>query len=174
MISIKKATTDDSKIIAEIGRVSVGEAHRESCEAKHLDEYLDKNYNRIAIEHELNNPENIYHIIYYNEEPVGFSKIVLDAQHPNIRDERVTKLDRIYLLKEFQGLKLGRELLDFNIRLSQDHGQRGLWLFTWVGNQQAIDFYHRAGFKIVGSHDFYITPTHSNPNHQMYLSLHEK
>jgi diamine N-acetyltransferase len=101
----------------------------------------------------------------------GFSKINLNATHSNIAGENATKLDRIYLLKEYQGLKLGFELLKFNIDFSKNNNQSGIWLFTWTGNTKAIDFYHKIGFEIIGSHDFYVAQTHYNPNYQMYLNF---
>ncbi len=68
---------------------------------------MDKHYNDDAIKKELDDQNNIYHIISYNVRPAGFSKIVLNAKEPAIAAENVTKLDRIYLLKEYFGLKLG-------------------------------------------------------------------
>jgi len=44
-----------------------------------------------------------------------------------------------------------------------------MWLFVWIENIRAINFYLKTGFKIIGSHNFNITTTHSNPNHQMYI-----
>ena len=171
MISVIQATEKDFKSIVTIGNISVAEAHRDSTTAENLKEYLAKNYTENAIKEELNDPNNIYHIISYNELPVGFSKINLNAKHPAIASENVTKLDRIYLLKEYFGLNLGFELLKFNIELSKNNNQAGIWLYTWIGNNRAINFYLKAGFKIIGSHRFYVTETHYNLNHHMYLKL---
>ena len=49
--------------------------------------------------------------------------------------------------------------------------QAGIWLFTWVGNQRAIDFYLRCRFKIIGSQKFKVTETHYNQHHQMFLDF---
>jgi ribosomal protein S18 acetylase RimI-like enzyme len=132
---------------------------------------MEKNYNEQAIRQELNDPNNIYHIISYGEVPVGFSKIILNSKHPGIVAENVTKLDRIYLLKEFYGLKLGLELLNFNIGFARNNNQSGIWLYTWIGNNRAINFYLKAGFKIIGRHRFYVTETHYNLNHHMFRNL---
>jgi hypothetical protein len=113
MISVIKATERDYNSIITIGKLSIAESHRGSCSAEDMTEFLERNYNGDAIKKELNDINNIYHIINYNEKPAGFSKIILNAKHPNIVSENVTKLDRIYLLKEFYGLKLGLELLNF-------------------------------------------------------------
>ena len=171
MISIIKATAKDYKTIVNIGKVAVEEAHRESCSIEDMNEYLERNYNDEAIKEELNGTDNIYHIINFNEKLVGFSKIILNAEHPNIHQKNVTKLDRIYLLKEFFDLKLGYELLKFNIEFSKSNDQSGMWLFTWVDNKRAVDFYLKSGFTIVGRHRFKVTETHYNEHHQMFLNF---
>lgn len=169
--SISRATEEDYSIIAGIGKVSVAAAHKDSCSVEIMNEFIDANYNDEAIKKELSNTNNIYHILKYGSHKVGFSKITFNTQHPNIAEENVTKLDRIYLLKDVHGLKIGFELLRFNIEFSKNNDQAGIWLYTWVGNKRAIDFYSRAGFKIIGSHDFHIAKTHYNPNYQMFLDF---
>lgn len=171
MISIIKATEKDYNPIVAIGKVSVEEAHRESCSKEELNEYLERNYNDETIKEELSESKNIYHIIKYNEEAVGFSKIILNEEHPNIQQKNVTKLDRIYLRKEYYNLKLGFQLLKFNMELAKYNKQVGIWLFTWVGNKRAVDFYLKTGFIIVGSHQFKVTENRYNENHQMFLKL---
>lgn len=169
MTSIIKASEADSTAIAAIGRVSVEESHRGSCSAAEMDDFLDKNYSDSVIKEELKNEDNIYHLLNYDDKPVGFSKIVLNARHPNIAEENVAKLDRIYLLKEYHGLKLGAKLLDRNIVFGRTRHQSGIWLYTWVGNRSAIDFYRKAGFEIIGEHKFQVNDLHYDLCHQMFL-----
>jgi ribosomal protein S18 acetylase RimI-like enzyme len=171
MISIIKANEKDYKSIVNIGNISVPEAHEGSCPPEDLREYIQNNYNDNAIKKELRDENNIYHLIYFNDKAVGFSKIILNAKHPNIALENVVKLDRIYLLKEYQGLKLGFELLNLNINFSKNHKQNAIWLYTWIGNLKAINFYEKIGFKKIASHEFFVTKTTSNLNHQMLLNI---
>lgn len=171
MITIDKATQHDHPTIVHIGRLSVGEAHRGSCSDNELDEYLAKNYNKEAIQNELREESNIYHIISVDGEPAGFSKVILNAAHPAIQPKNVTKLDRIYLLSNYFDRKLGFHLLRFNIELAERNKQSGIWLYTWVGNTRAVNFYQRNGFAIIGSHHFQVTATRSNLNHHMLLNI---
>jgi diamine N-acetyltransferase len=173
MISVIRATEQDFQSIVNIGRISVTEAHRDSTTAENLKDYIDRNYSDDAIKEELTDSNNIYHIVNYNGKPVGFSKIIFNATHPDIVPENVTKLDRIYVLKEFHNLKLGLQLLQFNNRLAENNNQSGIWLYTWVGNTRAINFYIKTGFEIIGSHKFYVTETYYNMNHHMFLNLPE-
>lgn len=173
MIAIKRATPADCAVIAAIGLVAVEAAHRDSSPAKDLQDYLAKNYTDEAIREELSHPEYVYHIIYVDDEPAGFSKIQFNAAHPAIAAKNVTKLDRIYLLSKFFDKKLGGELLQFNIDLCKQHQQSGIWLYTWTGNHRAIQFYLRKGFVNIGSHQFKVSETHSNLNHHLLLSFGE-
>jgi ribosomal protein S18 acetylase RimI-like enzyme len=166
---IRRATPEDHMLIAHIGRLGVESSHRESCSAEDMNTFLSATYSDSAIAEELKTKANIYHLIYHKGRPAGFSKIILDAKHPNIPEAAVTKLDRIYLLETFFGKGHGKELLGFNIELSKQQGQQGMWLFTWVGNTRAIRFYRNAGFEIAGSHRFKVSETHYNEHHQMLL-----
>src|SRR6185295_4739462 len=99
----------------------------------------------------------------------GYSKIILDTPYPGSQIKNIAKLERFYLLKEFYDLKLGLKLFQFNIELSKTNDQNGIWLFVWKENQRAVNFYKRSRYLIIGSHDFKISETHANPNHQMFL-----
>lgn len=169
MVSITQATEKDSDSIVGIGKVSVEESHRGSSSAEVMNEFLERNYNNDTIRKELSDINNIYHIVRYNDQPAGFSKIIFNDRHPGIALENVVRLDRIYLLKEFYGLKLGLELLNFNIELSKKNDQSGMWLYAWIGNTRAIDFYLKAGFTVIGSHQYYVNETHYDESHQMFL-----
>jgi diamine N-acetyltransferase len=171
MISFISATEKDASTIVNIGKLSVKEAHLGSCPEEILDAYLSKHYNTDAIKKELADPTNIYSIITYNGQPAGFSKIIFNSPHAAINRTNTTKLDRIYLLKEFQGAKLGYELLQYNIALAKSHTQSGIWLFTWMGNKKAIDFYTKAGFTTIGNHNFHVAENYYNANYHMLLNF---
>lgn len=169
MATIIKATQADFKLLAVIGKQTFIESHGHSAPKTDIDAYVAANYNHSYFQHELNDPENIYHIIYHDEEAAGYSKIIMNCPHPAIPSQHVTKLERIYLLKDFYALKLGAELFQFNMELSKNNKKAGMWLHVWKENPRAVSFYTRQGFTIIGSYDFKISETHSNPNHHMFL-----
>jgi ribosomal protein S18 acetylase RimI-like enzyme len=169
MILIVKAQEKDFQLLAELGKISFIESHGNSAATTEINKYVNNKYNNQQFKDELSDLNNVYHIIYYNNQPAGYSKIIFNFPHSNIPKKNVTLLERFYLLKEFYNLKLGFELLNFNIELSKKNQQAGMWLFVWKENQRALGFYKKNGFVIIGSHDFKITETHSNPNHQMFL-----
>src|SRR4028119_2261298 len=113
MTSITRAETEDYKLLAEIGKTTYIESHGNSASEEDINIYVKEKYTEHVFREELSDADNIYHILYYNNKPAGYSKIIYDASHPNIEYRNVTKLERLYLLKEFYKLKLGSELMQF-------------------------------------------------------------
>ena len=170
MSNIVRATKSNFKVLADIGRLTFIESHGNSASKADIDCYLNEKYSYEAFQEELSNADNIYHIIYHEDQPIGFSKIVLNSPLPNIQMDNVTKLERLYILKAFYQLKKGLELFNFNVELSKSSNEVGMWLFVWTENERAINFYTKNGFQTIASHEFKISPTHSNPNYQMFLN----
>jgi ribosomal protein S18 acetylase RimI-like enzyme len=162
MIRIKKATIANIPLIISIGKATFMEAHHSSADEKELTNYLNKSYHTSKVIEEVNDVNNLFHIVYYDNKPAGFSKIVIDLEFPY-----QTKLERIYVYKEFYDKKIGLKLLDFNIKLAKELNQKGMWLYVWVENHRAVNFYKKMEFEIIGEYDFKLTETKSNPNHRM-------
>ncbi|MBK8482914.1 MAG: GNAT family N-acetyltransferase [Saprospiraceae bacterium] len=169
MTSILKAEPKDFQLLADIGKKTFIESHGNSASMMDINKYVSEKYNLEVSEKELNDTHNIYHFIYYDEQAVGYSKIIFNSENSNLKNKNITKLERLYLLKPYYSLKLGLELLNFNIQLSKLNSQSGMWLFVWIENHRAFNFYQKTGFKVIGNYDFKISENHSNPNYQMFL-----
>lgn len=169
MTTIRKATVADVELLAELGRQTFIESHGHSAATEDVETYINTAYNPEACTQELEDANNIYHFIYYNNQLAGFSKIILNNAALGVAATNITKLERIYVLKACYSMKLGLALLNFNIDLSKQYQQFGMWLYAWIENERAVNFYKKAGFIIIGSYDFKISATHTNPNHRMFL-----
>lgn len=169
MIKILKATIEHVEILAPLSIEAFIPAHGHSSPKKDIESYIERNFSIENFKKELANPAFEYYLIYHNNKAVGFSKVIFNTPHENVASQNLTKMERLYILKEYYGLNLGVELMQFNIDLAQKNNQEGIWLEVWVENIRAIKFYTKMGFDIVGNYDFKVSETHSNPNHVMYL-----
>jgi diamine N-acetyltransferase len=169
MPEIIKATEKDTTVLVTLATTTFIQSHGHSAPAADINNYIAEKYNEAVLNEELNDPQNIYHIIYHNEKPAGYSKINFNQAYENSAVQNITKLERIYILQEFYNLKLGLALLQYNIELAKQNQQTGLWLYVWKENTRAFNFYTKAGFIIIGSYNFKISATHANPNHQLLL-----
>jgi diamine N-acetyltransferase len=166
---IVKASAQDHLLLAEMGRTSFLQSHGHSAPASVVENYVNEKFHPGTILNELSDPRNEFHIIYHDDLAAGYSKIIFNEGFEGLPLKKLTKLERFYLLKDFYSKKLGDELLEFNLSLSKQNGQDGMWLFVWVENQRAFKFYTKKGFRVVGEYNFYLSPSHANPNHQMLI-----
>ncbi|MGR3811987.1 GNAT family N-acetyltransferase [Jiulongibacter sp. NS-SX5] len=170
-ILIRQAFPSDRDLLARIGKQSFIESHGSSAASSDIEEYASLNFTSDNFLEELIDDKNVYYLIYFDDKPAGYSKIVFNEGHENIAEQNVAKLERIYILEDFYRKQLGSKLFKLNLELSKEKNQSGMWLYVWEGNQRAVSFYQKMGFEIIGSHDFKISDNHSNPNHRMYLKF---
>lgn len=171
MIRIINATLSDSKLITELGKKTFLEAHGHSASANDIKTYVNTSFTEKVFENQFNDSNTIFKLLYYNDLPVGYSKIIFDVENSNIAIKKITKLERLYLLGSYHNLKLGFELFNHNLNISKNKNQLGFWLNVWTENHKAIHFYKKLGFEIVGNYQFQISATRSNPNYQMFLKF---
>ena len=171
MIRIEKPTEKDLAALTALAKETFVQSHGHSASAEDIESYILTHYTEVIFRKEINQPNAVYYLLYYKNKLVGYSKINYNQPIVAVKAKKITKLERIYILEEFHGLGLGLVLFDYNLNLAEAKRQKGIWLYTWTGNDRAIRFYEKMGFEIVGSYDFRISDNHTNPNHQMYLAL---
>jgi GNAT superfamily N-acetyltransferase len=163
MVVLKQLAAPDAALLSRIGGASLLESHGHSAPGETMQAYVDKSFSEDACRVELREPTNVFWALFYEGEPAGYFKIIYDTSHSMVPLNPVTKLERIYLLKEFYGLKLGHRLLEKAIALSQAAGDKAMWLDVWKKNDRALRFYEKEGFEPVGESQFAVTETHANP-----------
>ena len=171
MHQIIKANATHAKLLAKLSKTSFLPAHGHSASKEDIEAYITANFSEENFIRELENPENEYYVMYNAGTIIGYSKIVFNQACSVLSAKNTTYMSRLYLLKEWYGLGLGKKLFDFNRALCRQNNQQGIWLKVWTENQKAIQFYNKMGFVIIGKSDFRISETHSNPNHIMHLEF---
>ncbi|QHI39112.1 Spermidine/spermine N(1)-acetyltransferase [Kordia antarctica] len=169
MIQIRKATIDDINLIADIGKTTFLETYLVNTPKTDVESFIEKAFNLNTLAEELRNPTIEYYLLYADKIVIGYAKIILDTTNPNIASQRITKLDRFYVLKEFHGQNVGSKLFKYTIEASKKYQQQGMWLYVWIENKRAINFYTKNNFKKVGVYDFVLSETRSNPNDVLFL-----
>lgn len=64
------------------------------------------------------------------------------------------EIKRIYLLSRFHGTGAGRALLEAATEEARTRGNKRLLLGVYKGNETALNFYKKAGFKRIGEREF--------------------
>jgi ribosomal protein S18 acetylase RimI-like enzyme len=170
MVHIRKATIEDIASIEEIGSTTFLETYLVNTPKAAVETFIEKAFDSDTLAEELRNPNIHYYFIYHNDALAGYSKIIFNAPNINIDNQQITKLDRLYVLKEYHGKNIGKQLFQQTIEVSKKEQQNGLWLYVWIENKRAINFYKKNNFKVVGQFDFILSETRSNPNDVLYLA----
>ncbi len=68
--------------------------------------------------------------------------------------DRALEIERIYVLQEFHGQRVGQVLYEKAIELAQERGLDYIWLGVWEKNARALRFYEKNGFEPFDRHIF--------------------
>jgi ribosomal protein S18 acetylase RimI-like enzyme len=154
MIEIKRAHLEDLTTIQNISITSFTETFSAINTPENMEKYLQENFNTTQIAVEISNPDSIFYVAVWNNEPVGYLKINLgNAQTETLNDETL-EIQRIYVVKAFHGKKIGKSLLNQAIKMAQEYYVDYIWLGVWEENYNAIQFYAKNGFVTFDKHIF--------------------
>ncbi|AXT49438.1 GNAT family N-acetyltransferase [Aquimarina sp. BL5] len=157
MIKIQIAKEADKEVLALLGRVTWAESHGQYIDDKNdLRKYLNKNFSVSKTKQDINNPKNLFYIIYVDDLPVGYAKLVLNAINESIASQNNCRLERIFIQSEFIHLKIGQQLLTFVEERAKALQLDTMWLSVYIKNKRAIRFYERNEFKNVGELNFIV------------------
>lgn len=90
--------------------------------------------------------------------PVGYI-VCCEPDFPIATSSTDYELRRIYLLHRFQGLGLGRTLMDKAVTFARELGRTRLLLGVYGRNHDAIRFYEKTGFQQIGERFFTVGST---------------
>lgn len=111
-----------------------------------LQHYVDNIFGVEILKTELVDKEIQYYVAFINHEPVAFMKLKLSSNLPNLVTEKGIELDKIYILPQFKGMKIGKRLLDLAFVIAKYNNKETFWLSVIDTNFEAISFYEKIGF----------------------------
>ncbi len=157
MIKIKSAKEADTDVLALLGRLTYAESHGHFIDDKNnLLKHLDENFSVPKTKQDLNNPKNLFYLIYVDDLPVGYAKLIVNAKHKSIVSQNNCCLEKIYILNDFIPLKIGQQLLTFVEEKAKALQLDTMWLSVYIKNNRAIRFYERNEYKNVGELNFIV------------------
>lgn len=157
MIKIKTAKEADIDVLALLGRVTYVESHSRFINDKNdLSKYVNEAFSVSKTKQDINNPKHLFYIIYADDLPIGYAKLILNTIHKSVVSQNNCQLERIYILNEFIPLKVGQQFLTFIEEKAKTLQVDTIWLSVYIKNNRAIRFYQKNEFKNVGELDFLV------------------
>jgi ribosomal protein S18 acetylase RimI-like enzyme len=88
-----------------------------------------------------------------------------------LQKEDSFEIERIYVLSDFQGKGIGRQLLEKAIQMAMEKKASYIWLGVWEENKSAIQFYKKNGFIAFDEH-YFMVGDDKQTDIMMKLTLH--
>ena len=158
--TLRRCVAGEEPMLSLVGGATFLEAYADRLNAADILAHFQKNHSAEKYAAYLAAPENRAYVVELppGNVPVGY--ILCTA--PDFPIETAAsdyELRRIYLLHRFQGLGIGRALMDEAIISAQEQGYRRLLLGVYGENHSAIRFYEKAGFRQIGERFFTVGAT---------------
>lgn len=153
-IKIKRVGLDDINALVDVSQRTFIKTFAEHNIAEDMHLYLSRNMSDGNIKAELENESSEFYFITVDNDVAGYLKITYNSGVDGLDESTNVEIERIYILKDYQQLGLGRKLLEKAVTISREAGYDYIWLGVWEHNKNAIDFYKHLGFESFGKQPF--------------------
>ncbi|PCJ97657.1 MAG: GNAT family N-acetyltransferase [Flavobacteriaceae bacterium] len=155
-LRIQKCSLIHLEELIKTSRTTFVEAFEKQNNPEDFKNYIDFAFDKEKLSSELVNPNSHFYFVYDNLSLLGYFKLNEGDTQTDIKENASLELERIYVLQEFQGNKIGEWLLGQIIELGVKLDKKYIWLGVWEQNSKAITFYQRNGFSKFDTHPYYI------------------
>ena len=153
-IKIEQINHSHIEALQQIGRQTFEETFAESNTAENMAKYLEEAYSHEKLSAELNNANSFFYFAMLDEKVIGYLKLNKGGSQTELKDNDALEIERIYVLKEFHGKKVGQLLFDKAIEIAKAQHVAYVWLGVWEENKRALQFYTKNGFIEFDQHIF--------------------
>jgi ribosomal protein S18 acetylase RimI-like enzyme len=156
IIEIHQINEADVSELQNIGRQTFAETFSEFNSSKNLKEYLSTSFATEKLANELQNPESMFFFAFAESKLAGYLKINFGAAQTEVVEDSSMEIERIYVLKAFQGKKVGQACFEKAVEMARQSKCSFIWLGVWEKNEKALKFYRKNGFQEFSRHIFRI------------------
>nr|WP_156805746.1 N-acetyltransferase [Streptococcus sp. S784/96/1] len=156
-VGIKPVAKEEVPILQELAMKTFRETFEDNYTEEQLQTFFANQYDKAVLSAELDHSETEIDFLMVNNEPVGYLKVNWGNAQTERKLDDAFEIQRIYILKAYQGQGFGKMLLDYALEVAQDMDKSWVWLGVWEHNTQAQGFYAKYGFEKFSEHQFIIS-----------------
>ncbi len=119
-----------------------------------MQKYLDNSLSLKQLSDELEDENSEFYFAIHKNEVIGYLKVNHGDAQTELKDQSSLEIERIYVLKEFQGKAVGQLLYERALQIANQMEVDYVWLGVWEKNPRAIAFYKKNGFVEFDKHIF--------------------
>ena len=158
VVTIIRAQETDIPALSNLCADTFRETFSHDNTEEELQAFFDEAYNHDVLKRELDHDESETYLAYVDDVLAGYLKVNWGGAQTERKLENAFEVQRIYVLKVYQGYGVGRALFDKAMRIAESGDFAWAWLGVWEQNYKAQHFYKHYGFEKFGEHKFIVTP----------------
>lgn len=165
-LTIRRATLHDAEALSIIARQTFYDTFTGTCTEEDMQQFLDEYFNLEQTKKELSNPDDLFFLAEANGVLTGYLRMMEDYSGLELMKKwKALELKRIYVDKQFHGMGIAQQLINFVESYARENRYEVIWLGVWEHNLRAKRFYEKSGFADSGyTHDFPIGNTPQTDN----------
>ena len=153
-IEIRKISLMDIGQLQSIGKQTFFETFADTNTESDMAKYLDENFSIEKLTNEITTPNSEFYFALIGKQVIGYLKVNSGSAQTELKDQNTFELERIYVLKEFQGKRVGQILYNTALDMAKRVNANYIWLGVWEKNHRAINFYKKNSFIEFDRHIF--------------------
>ena len=153
-ITIPGVTLNDIEQLQIISRETFSETFSSSNTKENIAKYLEDGFSIEKLTEELNNEYSEFYFAVIDDKVVGYLKLNFGSSQSEIQDSISLEIERIYVLQQYHGKKVGQVLYEKAMQVAEDKKVDYVWLGVWEENPRAIRCYQKNGFVEFDKHIF--------------------
>lgn len=153
-ITIERVKPADIDTLQAISKQTFVETFAPHNSEQNMIRYLNESFSRQRLAAEISNESSEFYFARSGNGVVGYLKLNSGASQTEIREHHGIEIERIYVVQEYHGKRVGQLLYEWALQIARDGKFRYVWLGVWEHNKRAIRFYEKNGFVPFDKHVF--------------------
>ncbi|MBT6796834.1 MAG: GNAT family N-acetyltransferase [Candidatus Marinimicrobia bacterium] len=153
-MKIRNVNIQDIEKLKGIGKRTFTETFSSDNSEENITEYLDNGFSTEKLKTELIDKNAEFYFAELKGRVIGYLKVNSGQSQTEIKYKNYLEIERIYVLKEYHGKKVGQLLYEKAIKIAKSKNAEYVWLGVWEKNPRAIKFYEKNGFVPFDKHIF--------------------
>ena len=153
-IELRKVTVNDTDQLQKISKQTFLEAFAANNKDEHIRQYFEQAFTAEKLTEEVKNENSEFYFAQVGDQVIGYLKLNSGDSQTELKDQTALEIERIYVLKEYYGQKVGQLLYKKALEVARQGNADYVWLGVWEKNPRAIRFYKKNGFIEFDQHIF--------------------
>jgi len=153
---IRRATTADAEALASISAALFPLGCPANTKPEDLAEYIRQELTAERFRALLEDDRNVVLAVSISNRLAGYALISRGSAPPHLQVPAELELRKFYIDAAYHGRGVADALMEKVLATVANEREGTLWLSVFSGNERAISFYKKWGFRIAGTQDFLV------------------